>query len=278
MEYSEFVKARKSYLGASDAPIVMGVSPWRSPYKLWEDKLGLAPDQEDNYAMQRGRELEPIAREAYQLYTGNIVEPEQVFHPSISFMMANLDGFSQDKTVAVEIKCPGEKDHALAKQGLVPEKYKPQLQHQLEVIGLDHIHYFSYRDGDTALIEVKRDDNYIKKLCVEEKKFWKCVEELNPPPLTDKDYDPRHDTAWMSAASEWININKELQQLKDKEKECRELLIELANNKNTIGQGVKLQRILRKGSIDYKAVLELKDVDLEKYRKDTVQSWRVSTT
>ena len=153
-EYKEFVQARKNYIGASDAAAIMGVSPWTSIYQLWEDKLGLAPDRPDNYAMKRGRELEPVAREAYTLFTGNVVAPKQVFHAEIRFMMANFDGLSQDLSVAVEIKCPGEKDHGLAKEGLVPEKYLPQLQHQLAVIGLDELDYFSYKDGDTALIKV----------------------------------------------------------------------------------------------------------------------------
>ena len=26
---------------ASDTPVVLGVSPWRTPYQLWQHKLGL---------------------------------------------------------------------------------------------------------------------------------------------------------------------------------------------------------------------------------------------
>jgi putative phage-type endonuclease len=276
MDYSEFVQSRKSYLGASDAPVVMGVSPWRSPYQLWEDKLGVSKEQEDNYAMKRGRELEPVARDAYQIYTGNIVEPKQVFHPKIKYMMANLDGFSKDGSVAVEIKCPGEKDHDLAKQGIVPEKYRPQLQHQLEVIGIDSVHYFSYRDGDTALIEVGRDESYIKRLCTEEKRFWGYVESLTPPPLTDRDFAKRNDLAWVSAASEWAKITEEIQNLKSRQDEYRDTLVKLSGNQNTIGKGVKLQKIVRKGGVDYKSIPELKDIDLEKFRKKAIESWRIS--
>ena len=37
---SEWLENRKNHIGASDAPVVMGVSPWDTPYKLWENKLG----------------------------------------------------------------------------------------------------------------------------------------------------------------------------------------------------------------------------------------------
>jgi putative phage-type endonuclease len=275
MDYSEFVRSRKNYIGASDAPVIMGVSPWRTPYQLWEDKLDLAPEQEDTFALRRGRELEPVAREAYSVYTGHIVEPKQVFHPEIPYMMANMDGITDDHSIAVEIKCPGEADHQTAKQGIVPEKYRPQLQHQLAVIGINQIHYFSYRDGDTALVEVERDEGYIKRLLLEEKKFWSCVENLSAPSLTDRDYAERNDSAWANAASEWTLVSKQLEELKLKEKLHRETLIQLAGEHNCIGNKVKLQKILRKGTVDYKAVPELKDVDVEKYRKQPTESWRI---
>jgi len=276
MNYEEFVKSRKNFLGASDAPVVMGVSPWRTPYQLWEDKLGLAPDAPDNYAMQRGRELEPVAREAYILETGNIVEPKMVNHPKINYMMANFDGITEDLQCAVEIKCPGEKDHLLAKEGIVPEKYYPQLQHQLAVIGVNQLHYFSYRDGDTALIEVGRDESYIKRLVAEERKFWKYVENLTPPPLTDRDYQQRDDNAWANTATEWAKVSAELEAVKEREKVLRETLIQLADNKNSIGQGVRVQRVVRKGVVDYKSIPELEGIDVEKYRKEPIESWRLA--
>lgn len=271
----EWLRMRRNYIGASDAAAIMGVSPWKTCYQLWEDKLGLAPDQPDNFAMRRGRELEPLAREAYTAYTGNIVEPKQVFHKDISYMMANMDGITEDHTKAVEIKCPGETDHKLAKDGIVPEKYRPQLQHQLAVIGINELHYFSYLDGDIALVEVGRDEGFIKRLLMEEKKFWSCVQNLTPPTLTDRDYTERNDSAWANAASEWALVHKQLEQLKDKEKQYRDMLIQLSEDKNSVGHGVKLQRIVRKGAVDYKAVPELQDIDLEKYRKEPVESWRI---
>lgn len=278
MEYKEFVKARKSYLGASDAPIVMGASPWRSQYQLWEDKLGLAPEQKDNYAMRRGRELEPVARAAYTDYTGNVVEPKQVFHPKISYMMANMDGITDDHSMAVEIKCPGEKDHSLAKEGIVPGKYVAQLQHQLAVIGISGLHFFSYRDGDVALVEVGRDESYIKSLYAEERKFWSCVQNLTPPPLTDKDYVRRSDIEWVRAAAEWVRTAAELEATKEKEKIYREMLLELSQKKSSFGHGVKLQKIVRRGTVDYKSIPELEGVDLEKYRGLPIEQWRLTSS
>ena len=275
MDYTEFVQARKHFLGASDAAAVMGVSPWTTQYQLWQDKLDLSLPKDDNYYMQRGRDLEPVARDAYIALTGNQVYSRQVFHPTIRYMMANMDGITDDNSIAVEIKCPGETDHLLAKEGLVPEKYLPQLQHQLAVIGLNEIHYFSYRDDDTALIIVKRDDKYIKKLLIEERKFWECVENLTPPPLSDRDYDFRVDDDWESIATLWLEANRALEDAKNNEAVIRDKLIALSNSKNSIGAGVRLQSITRKGAVDYVKVSKIYDIDVELYRKKDIESWRL---
>jgi len=272
----EWLEMRKKYIMASDAPAILGLSPWKSVYQVWEDKLGLSLPVEDNWAMKRGRDLEPIAREAYVLETGNMVVPMVLFHDEISYMGASLDGVSDDKTVAVEIKCPGEKDHLLALQGIVPEKYMPQLQHQLAVLAINEIHYFSYKDGETALITVPRDEVFIKRLLAENKKFWKCVENLTPPPLSERDYKKRSDLEWAKAVSSWKDSKLDLEAAKTRESIYRESLIGMADRTNSIGSGVRVQRVLRMGSVDYKSVPELKDVDLEKYRKESIESWRIT--
>ena len=72
-------------------------------------------------------------------------------------------------------------------------------------------------------------------------------------------------------------VSKQLEELKKKENHYREMLIQLSNDKNSIGNGVKIQKIVRKGAIEYKDIPELKDIDLEKFRKQPVESWRIGT-
>jgi len=283
MNYTDFVKARKNYIGASDAATIMGVSPWGTQLDLWEDKLGLRPDRPDNFAMARGRELEPIARDAYMIQTGHIVTPKQVFHPTVPYMMANLDGITDDGSVCVEIKCPGAPDHDLAVSGKVPDKYFPQLQHQMAVTGLQELHYFSYRNGDTALVVVKLDSEYVKRLYIEEAKFWECVESLTPPELTARDYVERDDIAW----NEFSDLYKQCElrvklaedvckAVKEQQDACKAKLIELANGKSSIGNGLKLNLSSRKGAVDYSMIPEMKNVDIEKYRKPSSIAWKIT--
>jgi putative phage-type endonuclease len=272
----EWMDLRKNHIGASDAPIIMGQSPWKTSFALWEEKLGLRPSPKMNAAMMRGHKLEPIARQAYNDYTGNAAEAEVVFHPERKWMMASLDGISLDRSIIVEIKCPGKKDHDEAKAGRIPDKYYAQLQHQLATISLNLLHYFSYKDGEFHLIEVERDEEFIQKLYSEERDFWNKLQNFEPPTLEKRDFIQKEDENWITLAQQWVNANQELNDLKEKEKQYRQMLIDSCCNQNCHGGGVKVQKVIRKGSVDYKSVPELEGINLEKYRKANVETWRLS--
>ena len=177
----EWEAMRKDKIGASDAPIIMGVSPFDTPYSLWQKKLNLLPPTELSSAMARGHDLEPIALGEVQDRLGVAVKPQVKFHPQLPWMMASLDGLSDDGQTLVEVKCPGQVDHKTAQEGNIPDKYIPQLQHQLEVCELEKGYYFSYDGKAGVLVEFFRDDKYIKKLITVEKEFFICMQDLTPP-------------------------------------------------------------------------------------------------
>jgi len=53
-------------------------------------------------------------------------------------------------------------------------------------------------------------------------------------------------------------------------------LIEMAQGSNCRGGGIKLSKVVSKGTIDYKAIPELAGVDLEKYRKKPTECWKIT--
>jgi len=131
----EWLKMRRNFIGASDCPVIMKLDPWRTPMNLFDEKLGLVVTRETE-AMRRGKELESYAREEFEKVTGIKVTPQVLFHPEIKYMMASMDGVSEDGKQAVEIKCPGDAVYRLAVQGKIPENYNAQLQHQMAVMKL----------------------------------------------------------------------------------------------------------------------------------------------
>lgn len=277
----EWLEMRKGKIGASDCPIIMGVSPWTTPYELWERKLGLREEQQENEAMRRGKELEPFARAEFNRLIDGLVFPQIKIHPKYDWMMASLDGISDNGKCVVEIKCPANfKDHELALNGSVPPKYIPQLQHQMEVCGLDEMFYFSYytpyHEKPTALIPVVRDQKYIDNILTQEIEFYRCMKEIEAPPLTDKDFIQKKDSAWRVTVAELQYASENLKKWEEKEKGLRESLILQSGNKNCMGFGVKLSKIVRKGNVDYSKIPEIQSIDLDKYRKEPSECWRIT--
>lgn len=274
-ESEEWHHLRKNKIGASMAPIIMGVSPWKTPTDLWSEMIGLKQKDEITPYQQRGLNLEDAARRYFYIMTGYEVFPQVFICKTNSWMMASLDGITHFNDVALEIKCPGRNDHLTALSGEIPKKYYPQIQHQLAVTGLDMIYYLSY-DGEAGVIlTVQRDQEYIDYLIEKEKEFYECIQNFIPPNIDEKVECPE----WKEAASKLVSIQKTLKELQIFESSLKDTLIKLAREESCEGHGVKLTKYVRKGSIDYdRMLLDMGiEVDLEKYRKEEVESWKITT-
>ncbi len=168
---------REKYIGSSDSPIVMGVSPWTTRYQLWLDKIGLGTTKQDNWATLRGRQRESEGLEYYEDLTGHIMTPKVVYHAEHEFLRASFDGITLENDHAVEIKWPGKVDHDMAMDGVIPPKYYPQVQHQMFCTPkLDYVDYLSCTDNSKKIIMVERDQKYIDNMFKEQCKFWQNVQ------------------------------------------------------------------------------------------------------
>lgn len=271
----EWLEFRKTRIGASDSPIIMGVSPWKTPYQLWREKL-FGEETKKTYWMQRGNDLEDSARQEYEYMTNSIVFPTVRVHPEYEWCIASLDGIDMEGQRMVEIKCCGHKDHTTALGGQVPEKYMPQLQHQMAVTGLDRCHYFSFDGEEGVIIEVERDEQYIKTMLDRELSFYNCLINFTAPDLTDRDFVHRTDEAFSRLASEYKLLYAEQKEIEAQLENVKKDLIALADGKNCKNDLVQISRVVRKGTVDYKAIPELMGVDLEPYRKKPMEFFKIS--
>jgi putative phage-type endonuclease len=269
----EWLDLRKKHITGTDAVIIMNASHWKTKVQLYHEKISPEHKTFTNATMQRGIDLEPIARGLFSIKTGIEVYPHVIIK---EWAMASLDGISADSETIVEIKCPGEKDHAIALSGKVPDHYFPQLQHQMYVAGVQSMYYFSFDGADGVIVEVARDDAYIEKMIEEELKFYECLQKKSPPEPEPDDYVERDDDLWKQAVDEWIAVKCNLTNYERQEEQLRKKLIFLAGESNAKGAGISLCQVNRKGNIDYAKIPELKNIDLEKYRKETSSSWRIS--
>lgn len=270
----EWIEWRKNKIGASDCASILGISPWRNAYQLWEEKVGLKESFSSNYKMQRGIQLEPIARNFFNKKMGLNLQPKVFVHLKHDWMIASLDGVSEDGSIAVEIKCNGPKTHSEAVEGKVPDYYYCQLQHQMEVLNINRIYYLSYVENEenSVILNIEKDDKIIEKIIEKEKEFHDCIVNFSPP---SQDYVEKNDLEWNIHVEEWKELKSKIDILEEQEKSKRELIIRMAEGKNCIGSGIKIFKEVKKGSINYKIIPEVERISLEKYRNPPIEYWKI---
>ncbi len=290
MNHQEWLEWRRNGIGSSDAPIIMGVSPWKTPYQLWEEKSFGVTDQVENPSMTRGKNLEEVARKEFEKEMNTIVFPKNVQHELAAWVRASLDGIDLEGNVMVEIKCPNKSDHLLALSGKIPDKYFPQLQHQMMVTGLPGMYYYSFDGKEGISVEVERDCRYIETLWKEEQKFWDMVQNITPPEMTSKDFTCLEgDEKWRTASLKWKEKSEALKEIEKEETFWRNELIALSKNKSSEGNGIKLQKSTCRGNIDYRQAFSSYLEDMKKdypeisfpsipwdnYRKEAFTKWSI---
>ncbi len=120
--------------------------------------------------MQRGIDLEPVARSAYEFETDNeVIEVGGVFLDESKTIMGSPDGLIKGQKKGLEIKCPQIKTHIkYCLGGVLPTEYKLQVMGNLWVTGYDTWDFVSYCPEYTPqpllLITVKRDETLIKAM------------------------------------------------------------------------------------------------------------------
>jgi putative phage-type endonuclease len=267
----EWLTFRETKIGASDAPIIMGVSPWCTPYQLWERKLRLKEAQTMTPAMARGHAMEAKAREQLELHFGIVLKPGVIQSDVYEWQMASLDAISEDGSIVIEIKCPGKDDHSSAASAKVPMHYAPQLQHIMAVTGAQKMFYFSYSDDSSHLLEVDRDNNYITEMIRKERTFYSCMMNLTPPELCGKDtqsWDPSDE----DNVRRLVNL-LEYRKLIEDEISSLQRHLKSKLTTTTVGYGLKAYFIKERGTVDYSSIPELASINLDKYRRFSMPTW-----
>jgi predicted phage-related endonuclease len=175
---------RRSFIGGSDARIVMGEDE-AALLRLWREKRGeIEPDDlSGDLLVQLGGATEHLNRHWYEKNTGHVVTEvqRQVFHNIRRWMAATLDGRVEATGAVFEAKfmLPWNFSEEAA-----AEKHMAQLQHNMWVT-TSRTAVLSIITGGGKWVEITipADPLYQHLLLTAERKFWRCVETGEPPRL-----------------------------------------------------------------------------------------------
>lgn len=160
----------------------------RAKYKLAlasEILTGRTSDTFVSSYMQRGTEMEPLARTAYEMKFG--LEVDRVgfgIHGAIDRFGASPDGLV-GKDGGVEFKCPTTENHfAYMDAGRLPSEYEPQVMACISVFEREWWDFMSYDNRPISrrfhifALRVYRDEARIKQIEDGVKNFLQEVDDL----------------------------------------------------------------------------------------------------
>jgi predicted phage-related endonuclease len=175
---------RRYFIGGSDARIIMGDDE-SALLRLWREKRGeTEPDDlSGNLVVQLGSVTEDLNRRWYEFNTGLMVRDIQkhVKHPTLRWMAATLDGVVEGTGAVFEAKFM--LPWAFSEEAAAA-KHMAQLQHNMWVIQ-SRSAALSIITGGGKWVEltIHADPLYQHLLLTAERKFWRCVENGEPPHL-----------------------------------------------------------------------------------------------
>ncbi len=198
LDRTAWLAARRTGIGSSDAPAILGVSPFATPLSVAAAKQGLHEDDHESELMRWGRYVEgPMIQAFLDEQTaagakGWQARPSGKMYrsrrPGHGFMLATLDGDVLDPagkagTIECKLKIFGADEWE--REG-VPDHVQVQAQHGLEVVQRTFVIVIGLLDGyrlrwkrlpiDRAALE--------EKILPEERRFWEALERGEAIPAT----------------------------------------------------------------------------------------------
>jgi predicted phage-related endonuclease len=246
------VSGRRHFIGGSDARIIMG-NDEAALLRLWREKRGEAEpeDLSGNLIVQLGVATEDLNRRWYEANTGQVIIDIQrrVQHPALRWMAATLDGRVEGSDAVFEAKFM--LPWSFSEEGAA-EKYMAQLQHNMWVVAA-RTAVLSVITGGGKWVEIvaHADPLYQHLIVTAERKFWRCVENGEPPRLFGAEPPrPRIEAIRivdMSASNAWAEFSGIFARTRSAHLEHEQAKAELKSlmpedAKEAIGHGIRAKR------------------------------------
>src|ERR1700761_1860530 len=257
--------SRRSFIGGSDARIIMG-DDQTALLHLWREKRGEAEPENlsDILTVQLGTVTEDLNRRWYERHSGCSVTSVQRHrrHPVLKWMGATLDGLVEPSGAVFEAKFM--LPWTFTEEGAAP-KHMAQLQHNMWVANARSA-VLSIITGGGKWVEMTIHADPLSQhlLLTAEKKFWRCVQNGETPHLfTIETPRPRLEAVRvvdMSTSNSWAELSATFRRTRSAHQEHETAKADLKklvpeDAKEATGHGLKAKRS-KSGAISFD-VMEL---------------------
>ena len=237
----EWLALRADGITATEAAVIAGLSPYKTAYQLWAEKLGKYTPDPVGAAAIRGILLENTVAEFYEMETGRELRRSNgiVRLKEMPWVMASLDRTIVGEDGLVEIKTSTSPRWSLYP---VPPEVEAQVQWQMFVTGAPWCDVAALLGGLVFRIErVEADLDYQTSLYRKAVEFRNLLASQTPPTLSGEDSDalaavvPQTSEEWNQADS---GIERVAQLYAEKKYEATLLDQELQNLAISLKEGI----------------------------------------
>ena len=188
-DHEAWEKLRMQGIGGSDVAVIMGYNPWKKPYALYCEKVGLVPpeDLSENEAVEWGTKLEPIVAQKFSEVTGKKLKRcGTVCNPDAPWQMANFDRLIVGEDCGLECKTANAFKKEEWEGDNVPDAYYCQCQWYCHLSGLSGWWIACLIGGQHFEYKyIPRNDAFIQDMLEKVTDFWKNHVLAKVPPEVD---------------------------------------------------------------------------------------------
>ncbi len=245
MSLEEWRQARRKGLGGSDVAAVLGLSRYKTPLDVFNEKVkGEYEDISDLPRVKAGIKLEQVIADWYEEESGKRVQNDFKIriHPKHPFLIANIDRLilasNGEGTGILEVKTSNRFYWDKQEDGEIPLEYYLQLQHYLNVTGHKWGEIAVLLDGyDFRRYYFERDEELISVMTEKLVDFWvNHIETQTPPepinsedikklyPKTDPDKVIEANSVLLEAVSEIKTLKEHLKEIKAEIEQKEEMI------------------------------------------------------
>jgi putative phage-type endonuclease len=193
----DWLAARRTGIGGSDVPAILGTSPFRSPFDVWLDKTGREVDREAGERARWGSLLEDVvvrlwasAEQVRVRRLGTVADPDAPWRVA-SLDRAILQPGTFTAAALLEVKTTSQRAGEAADDTDLADRYGDQVQWYLGITGLESARVVVLVGGQQLrTLDVEADPARQAVLAAAADGFWHThVVPDTAPPLTALDYE-----------------------------------------------------------------------------------------
>lgn len=245
MDHREWLQHRQKGIGGSDVGAILGVNKWKSPIKVYLDKVEeITEVQEQSEAAYWGNNLEDMVAKEFAKRTGKKVRKrnELMQHNKYPWMIANIDREVVGEKSILECKTANQ---YLAKEwenDNIPASYILQCQHYMAVMDYERC-YIACLIGGQRFVHytIDRDEELITVLIEKEKNFWLNYVEKKEPPAIDgsKASSELLSKLYPASNSNSIELSKDMEKLINEKFQLKSNIEQIEDRVNEIDNILK---------------------------------------